>query len=262
MKCTQCYFIKSGISAKIARNSPSFRYRSLRICAAEHANLDTSSAQNRLIIAAMAVEDHYPADCAFCKISAVYPASADGPVPNNPDPELLSPQCHLVLSTPHVLAFLDIMPMAPGHILLTTRQHYTKLGDLQPPPQIGRLWSRDTSRDTARALGEWLPVVSRALCAVTGIEDWNVVQNNGHRAAQVVPHIHFHLIPRYQEGRQDTMARRRGGNGRLDMEEMKSWKMFGRGTREDLDDDEAKVLAEQLRNALREELEGSSKAKL
>jgi hypothetical protein len=38
--------------------------------------------------------------------------------------------------------------------------------------------------------------------------------------------------------------------------------MFGRGTREDLDDDEAKVLAGQLRAAIRLEVERSDKAKL
>lgn len=199
-------------------------------------------------------EDPYPVACAFCNISATYPPSPDTAIPANPDPELLSPQCHLILSTPHVLAFLDIMPMAPGHILLTTRHHYTKLSDLQPE---GRLWPQDAARESARALGEWLPVVSRAMCAVTGVEDWNVVQNNGHRAAQVVPHIHFHLIPRYQDGRRDV-----AGKGKVDVQQAKSWKMFGRGTREDLDDDEAKVLAAQLRDALRKEVEGEHKPKL
>ncbi|KAK4959465.1 hypothetical protein LTR10_004270 [Elasticomyces elasticus] len=110
---------------------------------------------------------------------------------------------------------------------------------------------------TSRALGEWLPIVSRALCKVTGIEDWNVVQNNGERAAQVVPHIHFHLIPRYQEGRREN-----AGKGKVDVGMLKSWRMFGRGTREDLDEEEAKEMAEELRRAMREELGEGVKAKL
>jgi diadenosine tetraphosphate (Ap4A) HIT family hydrolase len=157
------------------------------------------------------------------------------------------------------------MPMAPGHILLTTRQHYTKLSDLRDPPAStppNQLWqprrAPSDAQESARALGEWLPIVSRALCTVTGVEDWNVVQNNGHRAAQVVPHIHFHLIPRYQEDRRPTLR----GKGKVDVEQLKSWKMFGRGTREDLDDDEAKIVAGQLRDAIQKEIESGAKAKL
>ncbi|KXT07451.1 hypothetical protein AC578_516 [Pseudocercospora eumusae] len=168
-----------------------------------------------------AIDDLYPIPCAFCNISKTYPASPNSHVPSNPDPEKIDPQCHLILSTPLVLAFLDIMPIAPGHILLTTRKHYRKLSDLQSRTPSSSTWNskREASeaRDAARALGEWLPIVSRALCGVTGIEDWNVVQNNGERAAQVVPHIHFHLIPRYQEGREEMQR-----NGRTDWE--RKWK--------------------------------------
>ncbi|KAI5370070.1 Putative histidine triad (HIT) protein [Septoria linicola] len=208
-----------------------------------------------------AVDELYPMPCAFCRISSAYPHEPPSNVPVSPDPERVDPQCHLILSTPLVLAFLDIMPISPGHILLTTRKHYRTLGDLRPVSKSDDTWTArraaEEARDASRALGEWLPIVSRALCKVTGIEDWNVVQNNGERAAQVVPHIHFHLIPRYQEGRQETQR-----NGRTDWGTLKSWKMFGRGSREDLDDDEAKVLAKKLRDAIREEVEDTDKAKL
>ncbi|KXT14389.1 hypothetical protein AC579_2751 [Pseudocercospora musae] len=200
------------------------------------------------------IDDLYPIPCAFCNISKTYPASPHSDVPSNPDPEKIDPQCHLILSTPLVLAFLDIMPIAPGHILLITRKHYRKLSDLQSRTPSSATWNSKReaaeARDAARALGEWLPIVSRALCSVTGIEDWNVVQNNGERAAQVVPHIHFHLIPRYQEGREETQR-----NGRTDWGALKSWKMFGRGSREDLDDEEGKELARRLRGAIRKEVE-------
>lgn len=196
------------------------------------------------------VDELYPIPCAFCKISQTYPPEAHTNVPTDPDPEKIDPQCHLILSTPLVLAFLDIMPIAPGHILLTTRKHYQKLGDLQGSKRPS-LWTNTDGSETSRALGEYLPILSRALCRVTAIEDWNVVQNNGERAAQVVPHIHFHLIPRYQEGREETHR-----NGRTDWGALKSWRMFGRGSREDLDDEEGRDLARRLREAIREELEG------
>ncbi|KAI6797052.1 hypothetical protein KC350_g16698 [Hortaea werneckii] len=168
------------------------------------------------------------------------------------------------------MAFLDILPIAPGHILITTRDHYQKLTDLFPPPFSSFSFNPGPADDwasrrqasiqraSARDLGEWLPVVSRALCKVTGIEDWNVVQNNGERAAQVVPHIHFHLIPRYQEGRREN-----AGKGKVDVGMLKSWRMFGRGAREELEDDEGVEMAGLLREAMREEVErGGGKVKL
>lgn len=195
------------------------------------------------------LHDLYPVDCPFCRIAEAYPADASS-VPENPDPEKVDPQCHLILSAPHVLAFLDILPIAPGHILVATRKHYQKISELYTPTRAGdRLARREAAEahESARALGEWLPKVSQALCKVTGIEDWNIVQNNGERAAQVVPHIHFHLIPRYQEGRREI-----SGNGKVDYGMLKSWRMFGRGAREELEDDEGVEMAKLLREALRE----------
>lgn len=200
-------------------------------------------------------DELYPVKCAFCKIANAYPVSSNSPIPINPDPEAVDgPTCHLLLSTRHVLAFLDIMPIAPGHILLTTRDHYEKLSDLHKPPQPSQNRSPERSqlpsnRATSQALGEWLSIVSSALVRATGIEDWNVVQNNGARAAQVVPHVHFHFIPRYQEGRKEAAGRGPGDVGTL-----RSWQMFGRGARSDLDDEEGQALARVLREALRKEI--------
>ena len=199
------------------------------------------------------LEEYYPIDCPFCKVSNAYPPSTPSPVPIAPDPEKIAPQCHLILSTPHVLAFLDILPIAPAHILVTTRDHYRKLSDLYGIPNPTKDSSSNSkhsqARETALALGEWLPIISAALCKATGIEDWNVVQNNGERAAQVVPHMHFHLIPRYQEGRRETERK-----GNVDVGMLKSWRMFGRGSREELDDEEGVEIARQLREGLREVL--------
>ena len=63
------------------------------------------------------------------------------------------------------MAFLDIMPLAPGHILVTTRKHHQKLSDV--------------SEEEAAELGVWVRRISRVLMKITGVEDWNVVQNNG-----------------------------------------------------------------------------------
>ena len=62
----------------------------------------------------------------------------------------------------------------------------------------------------------------------------------GVRAAQVVPHVHFHIIPRTD-----------------DVPEVKarSWTVFGKGQREDLDEDEARILLGRIRRSLRREVE-------
>lgn len=62
------------------------------------------------------------------------------------------------------------------------------------------------------------------------------MQNNGAAAAQVVPHVHYHLIPRPEIR----------ASGRFS----ESFTMFGRGKREELDDDEAETLAEELRQQI------------
>jgi len=82
--------------------------------------------------------------------------------------------------------------------------------------------------------------LSRVLANVTGVHDWNIVQNNGAAAAQVVPHVHFHIIPRPSL----TPELRN-----------RSFTMFGRGQRSDLDEDEAAELAKNLRAELARELE-------
>ena len=182
----------------------------------------------------MSLESHYPSNCPFCRISEAYPASSGNPIPSAPDPTLVDPNAFIILSSDHVLAFLDILPMTTGHVLLTTRVHHEKLSEVPVGP-------------TAQALGYWMPLMSRALAKTLDVEDWNVVQNNGVRAAQVVPHVHFHLIPRYQEGRLES----EGKLGKVDVGALKSWRMFGRGQRDDLDDEEGAAIASKIRAELR-----------
>lgn len=199
------------------------------------------------------VDDKYPIECPFCRIAKAYPPDTQSQVPTRPDPDKIAPQCHLVLSTPYVLAFLDIMPISPGHLLLIPRQHHEKTSSMYKPPTSSSwaaLREADEARITAQKMGEYIPLISRALAAATEVEDWNIVQNNGQRAAQVVPHVHFHFIPRYQEGRLE----REGRLGKVDVGALKSWKMFGRGQREDLDDDEGAELSEKIRVELRKVL--------
>ncbi|KAK4989000.1 hypothetical protein LTR50_003596 [Elasticomyces elasticus] len=202
------------------------------------------------------LDAHYPTTCPFCTIATAYPpTTAASPVPSaaDADPEKVSPAAFVLLSTPLVLAFLDILPITPGHVLLATRRHAPRLSTV--------------STAEACALGFWLPVLSRVLlrtfspssssssgdtagaAAEHDLEDWNIVQNNGARAAQVVPHVHFHLIPRHKEG-----SRSSRGAAKEDVGLLRSWKMFGRGSRTELDEDEGAELAAEVRRNLEDEL--------
>ncbi|MHC4218809.1 MAG: HIT family protein [Planctomycetota bacterium] len=90
--------------------------------------------------------------------------------------------CHRVYEDDHVLAFLDIGPLADGHTLVIPKQKVTHLHEL--------------SDDAAAALGRALPRLCRAVMEATGASAYNILQNNGRAAHQEVMHVHFHIIPR------------------------------------------------------------------
>jgi histidine triad (HIT) family protein len=90
--------------------------------------------------------------------------------------------CHRVYEDEHVFAFLDINPLSKGHTLVIPKE---------PAPTLDAL-----SDEAAAALGRVLPRICRAVREVTGVEDYNVLQNNGRAAHQAVMHVHFHVIPK------------------------------------------------------------------
>jgi histidine triad (HIT) family protein len=93
--------------------------------------------------------------------------------------------CHRVYEDDHVLAFLDINPLSPGHLLVIPKERKAYLHEL--------------SDDAAAALGRVLPRLARAVLAATGAGAYNVLQNNGPSAHQAVFHVHFHIIPKLGE---------------------------------------------------------------
>ncbi|KAG5928147.1 hypothetical protein E4U42_001207 [Claviceps africana] len=157
--------------------------------------------------------------CPFCAIAAAHVPYDPFRPPPSIDPGLTAPSSFVVLSTPLLIAFLDIMPLSHGHLLLCPRAHRPKL--------------TDATRQESLQLGNHVRILSAALARATGVHDWNVLQNNGAAAAQVVPHMHYHIIPR-----PEIRAR-----GRM----RESFTMFGRGQREELDEDEAAALAARIR---------------
>lgn len=103
-------------------------------------------------------------NCIFCKIVA-------REVP-----------CARLLEDDAAMSFLDIGPLAQGHALLISREHYETL-DRMPP-------------EVAAAVLKHLPALAAAVQQATGCRGLNILQNNGRVAHQLVPHVHFHIIPR------------------------------------------------------------------
>jgi len=78
-----------------------------------------------------------------------------------------------------VLAFRDINPQAPVHILVIPKQ---------PIPQL----SAATEADQA-LLGHWL-LTARRIAAEQGLEGYRIVINNGAEGGQTVFHLHLHIL--------------------------------------------------------------------
>lgn len=128
-------------------------------------------------------------DCIFCKIVA-------GQIPATK-----------VLETEVAVAFMDIGPLAEGHVLLIPRTHYATL-DQMPADEAGKMLQH-------------LPALAKAVQRAVSAEGVNILQNNGRVAHQLVPHVHFHIIPRkagdawhfnwpageYAEGRMDEIVK-------------------------------------------------------
>jgi histidine triad (HIT) family protein len=94
--------------------------------------------------------------------------------------------CHKVYEDAQVLAFLDIAPLSRGHTLVIPKEPAATLDQL--------------SDESAAALGRVLPRICRAVMAVTGVTEYNVLENNGVGAHQAVAHVHFHVIPKPDSG--------------------------------------------------------------
>jgi histidine triad (HIT) family protein len=106
-----------------------------------------------------------PNRCIFCAIAAGQAAA------------------EVVAQDDAALAFLDIRPAAPGHTLVIPRSHVATIWEMNEAAGLAVV------RLTLR--------VARALRAVFKPDGLSIVQNNGRAAGQEVPHVHWHLIPRW-----------------------------------------------------------------
>ncbi|SDL13267.1 HIT family protein [Lacicoccus qingdaonensis] len=92
---------------------------------------------------------------------------------------------NIVYEDNEVLAFMDAFPLSKGHTLVI------------PKRPIENIYELDD--ETGAKLMAAVTKVSKALRDAFNPKGLNVVQNNGSYASQSVFHLHFHLIPRYDD---------------------------------------------------------------
>lgn len=163
--------------------------------------------------------------CAFCQIATRNP-------PGSPT------SAHVFLATDKVLGFLDIQPLvsSQAHVLITPRKHYHKLDNMWNDPE------------SSAELGKWLALIAKVLVEELKADSYNVVQNNGHAAGQVVDHVHFHLVIR-ESGEKIPVDE--SWPDKLRQRLSYSALVFGRGMREDLDIDWTKEIVPRLRSRVK-----------
>ena len=105
-------------------------------------------------------------DCIFCKIVA-------GEIP-----------CTKVYEDETTMAFMDIGPVVKGHTLVIPKEHHDPITEV-PDAILSDVII--TAKKIARAQKKGL-----------NADGINVTQANGKSAGQEVPHIHFHIIPRFE----------------------------------------------------------------
>jgi histidine triad (HIT) family protein len=101
-------------------------------------------------------------DCLFCKI-------VDGKIP-----------AKIVAQDDRALAFRDLNPQAPTHVLVIPRKHISSLNELD---------------DADAALVGHMHVLAKQIAKDEGLTDgWRTVFNTGLHAGQTVFHIHLHVL--------------------------------------------------------------------
>jgi len=100
--------------------------------------------------------------CVFCKIIA-------REIPSD-----------IVFEDEHAIAFNDINPLAPVHVLVVPKRHYASLDEL-PGNDI-------------ESAGNLLLTIKEVAAKLNVSGGYKVVTNCGEAAGQVVPHLHFHIL--------------------------------------------------------------------
>lgn len=110
--------------------------------------------------------DKNMSNCLFCKIIS-------GEIP-----------CYKVYEDDYALAFLDIHPCSKGHTVVIPKKHVTNIEEVETTD-----WQN---------LSEALKKTVDKIQSIVKPDGMNVGLNNNPVAGQAVPHLHWHIIPRYE----------------------------------------------------------------
>jgi histidine triad (HIT) family protein len=91
----------------------------------------------------------------------------------------------LLYEDKHHIAFLDKYPIDIGHSLVVPKEHHERITDMDP--------------NSVGALFTVVPKIAKAILDATGADAFSLGQNNGRAAKQIIPHVHVHIIPRYNQ---------------------------------------------------------------
>lgn len=128
-------------------------------------------------------------NCIFCKIAA-------GEIPS-----------HTLYEDEQFRVILDLNPVARGHALILSKNHYANLHEI--PEEIA---------------GEAMKLAKRMAGIMTDrlhCDGFNLLQNNGEPAGQTIFHFHMHLIPRYLNDGQ-KIGGEQGKTTQEELEEVKN----------------------------------------
>ncbi len=109
--------------------------------------------------------------CIFCSIVA-------GEIP-----------CAQVYRDSDYIVIMDKYPINKGHILVIPLKHYNTLLNM-PSAEVGKLYTV-------------VPAMAKAVVSTVDADGFNIGQNNGIAANQIVPHVHVHVIPRFADDSPD-----------------------------------------------------------
>jgi len=91
--------------------------------------------------------------------------------------------CHMIYKDDDCIVILDKYPIDIGHSLIITKKPYEKLTDMDED-EVAQLFSK-------------IPKIANAIIKATNADAFSIAQNNGKAAKQIIPHVHIHIIPRY-----------------------------------------------------------------
>ena len=106
-------------------------------------------------------------ECLFCKI-------AKGEIPSSK-----------IYEDEKFLAFLNIKPNNTGHTLIIPKDHYKNL--------------YETPNEVLSAIAPLIKKIAVAVKNGVNADGINIIMNNDGAAGQIVPHAHFHVIPRFAD---------------------------------------------------------------